>query len=279
MDNPLVKKVQQVIESRQTGFNPAGFTGQEQITLGRRLNENGCSVEDLSRSHSLSGREEGSRWVGSEELIIRFGKGKRNVKRFELLTKGHTTQLFSSPLQASTNARQFEDHSHSTPVLSLTPLYTFKWPTDVQIVKVAHIISSIIEPRHPRSEPGGGGGGKSHLVLIAFTATGLSVQEGYLIHDSILSSPSSSARAFVPTPTTSSLTLSRLTLNVPHSQGQGLEEEEDLSSSATLDFATDSAELCKSLVTVGDASRSIYLYTRSNADYIVQRVLPQRTSS
>ncbi|GAA5955329.1 hypothetical protein JCM3765_003283 [Sporobolomyces pararoseus] len=278
MDNPIVKKVQQVIEGgagggKQSGV-PAGFTGGEKITLGRKLNENGDSTEDLRRSLSVtSSRDEESRWIGSEELVVQIGKGKRNLKRFELLTKGFTTQLFNTPLQDKTSSQQFETHSHhSSPVVSLNPIHTFKWSTDLEIRKVTHSITTISDT------VGRTGKGKSHLVLIAFTLTGLSIQEGYISQESILN-PSSSLPVFTPTPTTSTLDLSRLSVDNSRifAGREEEDEDEDLSNSATLDFATDSAQLCSSLkanqvIGGSQGHSSIYLYTRSHADYVVKRI-------
>ncbi|GAA5990589.1 hypothetical protein JCM5350_001046 [Sporobolomyces pararoseus] len=281
MDHPIVKKVQQVIEGgglgKQSGI-PAGFTGEEQITLGRKLNEDGNSTEDLRRSLSVaSSRDEEGRWIGSEEMVVQVGKGKRNLRRFELLTKGFTTQLFNTPLKDNSSSQQLDHPSrHSSPVLSLNPVHTFKWPMDLEIRKVTHSITTTCDTVVGRS----GKKGKSHLVLVAFTLTGLSIQEGFISHESI-SNPSSNSPIFLPTPTTSMLNLSRLSID--HSrirseeEEEEEEEEEDLSSSATLDFATDSAKLCSSLQgsQVHGASQghsSIYLYTRSHADYVVKRI-------
>ncbi|GAA5896707.1 uncharacterized protein JCM6883_006989 [Sporobolomyces salmoneus] len=265
LDHPIVKKVQQVVkENRQSTGVPAGFTGREQITLGRRLKDNGDSTDDLGRVKSIVGDE--GRWIGNEELIVRVGKGKRNVKRFQLLTKGHSTQLFSTPLSSTSTVHHHNEASSSTPTIELKPLHTFEWPHDLSIRTVVHSTRTIVDSSQ-RSKSF-----RTHLVLVAFTSTGLSVQEGFVSLDS------SSTPLFTPTPTAAStVNLSRLSLEVPQSRVQAEEEEEqDLSSSASLDFATDSAELCSSLDTsrgntAGGHSHT-YFYTRSHADYVVKRI-------
>lgn len=277
LEHPIVKKVQQVIEGgRRSGQVPAGFTGREDIPLGRRLNEDGGSTDDLSRSKSASENVD-SRWIASEELTVRVGKGKESVKRFHLVTRGHSTFVCSAPLTSARSLATFDDvdlSTHSTaatPVLALVPIHTFEWPRDLTISHVTHSIETRFES--VKSRPGGGGG-TSQLALYAFTRTGLSVQEGFVSHESIDStsdSPSSHSRQpfFVPT-----RRRERGQHAIPEERDEEEEEEaEDLGASAHLDFATDSALLCASLESGTSLEHGhTYFYTRSHTDYVVKRL-------
>jgi len=252
-DNPLVKKVQELVESKNHSSNvPIEFRGEKGIKLGRRVG--GGSDELLGENEGMGIRGE---WVGIDELIvpIRARRGMRG-KRFQLVSKGHSTHLIESPL--TPHGQSLSNIDAQPSALTVKPCITFKWPSDQTIRRVNHLLTTTPE-------------GQVLLTLIAFTSTGVCVQEGYLSLDS--SSP-----LFTPTrtTTTASSQLSRLSLDELRTS-LDLEEDDDLSDQATLDFGRKVGWLSDSLPACDQGrgtteSGVCYVWTQEYSDYIIKRI-------
>ncbi|GAA5940411.1 uncharacterized protein JCM15063_002626 [Sporobolomyces koalae] len=245
-DNAIVRKVQQAIESKNLGSVPAGVRGERNIALGKKVHDSNGSTEDLNRT---APRDEVARWTASQELFI---KTEHHRRSFQVLTRGLFTHICSNPLESCANLA-----SHSTEtMIALNPVFTFKWPA--RVYKVELILT-------PRSH-------ESHLALIAFTSTGICVQEGFVPHETVFD-PNSSRPFFIPTPAFSPTAGSSplATLNRPSVEDV---DELDLTASASLDFGAETGPLCESHQLVSGSSKgSRYLYTRSNADFVLKRIV------
>ncbi|GAA5895981.1 hypothetical protein JCM5296_003161 [Sporobolomyces johnsonii] len=267
-DNPLVAKVAALVEGKNA--IPAGFRGMEKtLALGKKVRD-----DPAARAHEdTAAQTEGGRWVGCEELVVdTASEGQRTrPRRFYLLSKGHSTHVVCAPLMSLMHsAANVSPPRHTPPTLPLlpTPIHTFTWATEAPLQHVVAFLSPDLSP--PAS---------SHLVVVAFTATGLSIQEGHLSHPSIerLFDPSFSPssphfgdstdrptpaplRFFTPTTASTSFCPRRSTED----------EDEDLSDSATLDFGRETGWLCAS----GTPGRGGgYLWTRAHSDYVLKKVV------
>ncbi|GAA6013563.1 hypothetical protein JCM11491_002708 [Sporobolomyces phaffii] len=283
LDHPIVKKVQHAIEHTKDGKNvPHGYRG-EKVALGRKLGGGAAGSRDDvtdAASGSPGGAEDSGRWIGSQEVVFEVGRGRRNVARFALVTKGHRSFLVANPVgrsDAVPDTRHASDRS-PTPtalLLPLAPVHTFEWPTDLAIRRVTCGVTS--DRRHDRS----------HVALVAYTSTGISVQEGSVSHSALVAAASSSSssctlpRVFTPTNSTAPPRpdLARLSLTVPDlgNERGPVDDEDDLAGSCSFDFGADSMWLADSLPSYGarggrTRGRSSYMYTQSNADYVIKRV-------
>ncbi|GAA5932936.1 hypothetical protein JCM1841_005197 [Sporobolomyces salmonicolor] len=262
-DNPLVAKVAALVEGKNA--IPAGFRGMEKtLALGKKVRDEPGAREE----EDAAAQTEGGRWIGCEELVVdtaREGQCTR-PRRFYLLTKGHSTHVVCAPLMSlSESAANIPPSRHTHPLpLLLTPIHTFIWPTEASLQHVVAFLPPDLST--PAS---------SHLVLVAFTATGLSVQEGHVSHAFIerLFTPSSSTSSphigdssaslnpapshfFTPTTASASFCLPLST------------DDDDLSDSATLDFGRETGWLCESRMGRGEG----YLWTRTHSDYVLKRI-------
>ena len=256
-DNSFVKKVQEFVESKSTANVPIEFRGEKGIALGRRLGGGkNDSLEELGGKLGVNEGQGMGEWVGIEELVVPI-RGRRTGKRFQLISKGHSTYLVESPL---TPHSQLSSHDDTQPSpLVVKPSFSFKWPSDQSIRKVSHLLTSTPE-------------GRTRLTLIAFTSSGVCVQEGYL---SLSSSSIFTATRTSPTshlrPDPSRLSLEELRISLDE------EEEEDLSDKATLDFGRKAGWLSDSLASrpgggIQRDSGACYVWTKEHSDYIVKRI-------
>jgi len=233
------------------------FRGEKGIALGRRLgggkNE---SNEELGGRLGVNEGQGTGEWVVIEQLIVPI-RGRRTGKRFQLVSKGHSTHLVESPL---TPHSQLSSHDDTQPSpLVVKPSFSFKWPSDQSIRNVSHLLTSTPE-------------GRAHLTLIAFTSTGVCVQEGYLSLDSLsLFTPTRPTTTPHLRPDSSRLSLEELRISLDE------EEDEDLSDKATLDFGRKAGWLSDSLASrpgggIQRDSGACYVWTKEHSDYIVKRI-------
>ncbi|GEM06513.1 hypothetical protein Rt10032_c01g0530 [Rhodotorula toruloides] len=252
-DHPVVAKVARFVEGEK-GV-PAGMRGTDgPIPKGKRAKDDEGGLASIA---SLSA----GKWVGCEE--IRVDNGRRPKRRFFLFTKGTTTYLVASPLYLTPPVSPIA--AHSAP--HLTPLHTFHWPTlgTSPSSSLTHL-SAFIAPLE-------NGSSFSHLILVGFSSTGLSIQEHLVSHagvEAVFASPS----ATVPQDSTKRIVVPLDSASVP----TGNEEDDpDLSNSATLDFGRETGWLCATRDdgcaehSASDA-RGGYVWTRAQGEYVVKRV-------
>lgn len=139
---------------------PAGMSGadlRQNLSVGRRLDHEADGVP--SRRRRVSDAD--SIWVGFEPVIIPT-QARREEQHLWLVTRGKTTQVWRSPL----------DFHESDSTVAVRPLHVFEWTTSSPIKRVLPLIRSSTLTTEARSP-----GDWVHLILVAFSETGVAVQE------------------------------------------------------------------------------------------------------
>ncbi|GAA6058591.1 hypothetical protein JCM10212_007030 [Sporobolomyces blumeae] len=303
----LLDKVSKLVEGRGS-LVPVGLRGEKGIVLGKKLGTGDLSSSRVSLDDGGTGSEsghdhdeptltkgKGAKWIGISELDVRSAeRANRFEAKFYLLSKGHSTYLVRAPLESGSGTSDAPsdgcDKANAPSSIVESSLHTFRWAPDLEIDKVVHfLLQASSQTAAPDPRP--------LLVLVAFTPSGLSVQQGRLSLEAVKASldpafvPTAQVPLFVPTPetpllpATSSLSPTRRgSPNASHpalcaGSSTGDEEEQDLSGTAMLDFGRDAGWLCPSLR--GDdseqrgelgAKQSGYLFKKTHSDYVVLQV-------
>ncbi|BGP12950.1 hypothetical protein JCM10213v2_000867 [Rhodosporidiobolus nylandii] len=273
---PVAQKLQNLAERKEA--IPAGVRGDMSgLVAGRRARDQDGAAEQAGGAAASAGKE--GKWVGAEELVVPAslfsaatagkGKGKRRAgeegqARLYLLTRGHSTFVLPFPLPSSLSSSGGVD-----------PLWTFSWPTSAGS-KLTTVVAAL------SSSPAVAGESKyAYLALTAFSATGLSVQEG-LVPLSLLSSPPSAAstkpffRPLPPPAPSSGFTFPAQRHARPSTSSylpRGAEDDDDdddLADTATLDFGRETGWLC--VMPSSGGSSSGFFWTRQHSDYAVKRL-------
>lgn len=195
--------------------------------MGRKVPEGG------ETESPETGRRTG--WVGCEALVLPmrvqatgYGRPARVDRRLYLLSKGRTTHVVLSPLGAH-SANDTHPVRPTVPTVRPPSIFTFSWPSPV--LKVV----PLLPPNALSAEVDA----KSfYLVLVAFTNTGLSVQEGTIskayVEGLFGSSTADSGAFFTPTRSHSTTPL--------HLERRDLDP--DLEDKASFDWGRETAFLC-----------------------------------
>lgn len=201
--------------------------------MGRRVPEGG-----ETESPELAVRNQ---WVGCEELVLPmriaatgYGHRTRVDRHLYLLSKGRTTHVVLSPLGAHSRSSSSTDTSShpsrpTIPTIRPQPIFAFHWPSPVRRVV------ALLPPNALSAEEDA----KSfYLVLIAFTTTGLSIQEGTISKSHLegLYGPSNDTSTPFFTPTRSQQTTPL------HLERRDLDP--DLEDKASFDWGRETAFLC-----------------------------------
>lgn len=198
------------------------------------------------------------KWIGCEEITV--DTGRRQKRRFLLLTKGLTTYLVASPLHLDPSTPPHAP-THAAP--HLVPLHTFHWPTlgnspQSSLASLTAFISPLDDDV-----------AFSHLTLVGFSATGLSVQEHLVSHAAVEALSTSRERAAAAAPRLVVVPLD--TLPARDSLMSDEQDDPDLSDSATLDFGRETGWLCATATSRAGG----YVWTRAQGEYVAKRVAVQ----
>ncbi|ORY85424.1 hypothetical protein BCR35DRAFT_351734 [Leucosporidium creatinivorum] len=179
------RKVEKMVEGRQ-GV-PVGMRGEGGMGLVK-----GRKVGDGAGAGAVVGGGEeggGGDWVGCQRLSMllpggggggrKEAEGERSRRRTDLLllTKGSTTSIYPSPLPSFTPSLSATSSSSSTPLLPPstlpTPLASFSFPltSSSPLLGLTPLVRRDLKPSYAER-------GMQHLVLTAWTRSGVHVKEG-----------------------------------------------------------------------------------------------------
>lgn len=225
-------KVAALVEGKQgipAGMRDSGMEGK--LTKGRKVDEFGAALSE-------AGASKGAEWVGCTRMSVLLGgrgsarsstaMGKPTLAHFYLLTKGSTTHVYPSPLPSA-----------STPgTAPPSPLTTFTFP----LTSSSPLISVHPLLRIHSLKPAYRAKGLIHLVLLAYTRTGVHVKEG-IVNPSVAAG---SSRTWFE-PLSAYAGRGELPLLETREGPRQKEEEEgdELEGQASLDFGREVVRVCE----------------------------------
>ena len=186
-------------------------------------------------------------WVNSDsfKLVIRAPDGTVTVKQHHILTCGSTSSIYASPLPSLT-------------ALPAQPLATFSFPltSSAPLVHVQALVRTHSLTLHARER------GLFHLIVVAWTRTGVHVKEGII-------DPFTEAgrgRWYTPLSAFHESPLAQAEVSVSSVSRQDDPEDDELDHQASFDFGREVVRVCEGGPWVEDSFRDVLEPTEGSDD-------------